>query len=550
MKIDFSGFMGANTQIESLLLPDGVCTMSTNQAPGRGDLRSWRQPLTVANVPAYPQRKTIYRFGRSSDSEALHWLSWSTIVHAVRGFDREDTQERTYFTGAAGGPAWTDSTMAIATAPYPTSSRPLGMPAPVSAPTLSIAVAGSSSTQEERYFVTTFVNDIGWESGPSPAAVVTCNDDAKITLSNLEAAPSGNYGINRRRIYRTESGATGATEFFFEAEIAYTGAGQTWTETGAPLSTDVLATQTTLGGWLPCPSDATCLTQMWNGMAAVISGKTIRPCVANHIYAYPYDYEIALADQPVAMGVWGQNLLVLTNGRIPSLITGQDPSSLSEQPIDGLPFNGACRSVQSVVSMGHGVCWASPDGLAYIGSAGQKIITSGLIHPDDWRELKPETMVGATFMGLYFGFYNDGSGGWKGFAIDPISPSGVYWLTKGYQAAFTDPRTGSMFVLDSDGSVRKWDADTGGHLTVTARSKGYRTPSCNMGYGRVIASSYPVTLRLIADGETVASETVTDDDVFALPGGYEARTWHVEIEHSGKAVTSAHVAQSDEELFS
>lgn len=548
MRIDVAGFMGANTQINKLLLVDGVGTVSLNQAPGRGDLRPWHVPLQVASVPTLTQRKSIYRMGRDTDSDTQYWLSWATIVHAIRGFDREDTQERTYFTGASGGPAWTDNSMAISTEPYPTTSRPLGMPAPMVAPTLSISTAGTSTTQELRYVVTTFVNDLGWESAPSPAASIMCNDDAYITVGSLEAAPSGNYGINRRRIYRTKSGTNGDTEFFFHKEIPYTWAGQSWTEDGTLLSTDVLATQTTLGGWLPCPSDATCLTQMWNGMAAVISGKTIRPCVANHIYAYPYDYEIPLADQPVAMGVWGQNLLVLTNGKTPSLITGQDPSSLSESPLDGLQFNGACRSVQSVVSLGHGVCWAAPDGLAYLGTQGQKMVTAGLIHPDDWKTLKPDTIVGAAFMGLYFGFYNDGSG-WKGFAVDPSSPTGVFWLSKGYQAAFTDPRTGSMFVLDTDGGIKKWDAGTA-FMTCTFRSKEYRTPSCNMGYGRVVASAYPVTMRLIADGATVATETIANDEVFSLPGGYEARSWQIEIEHTGKAVTSAHVAQSDEELLS
>src|SRR5690606_17606941 len=102
---------------------------------------------------------------------------------------------------------------------------------------------GSSATEEARYYVTTFVNDLGWESGPSPFARIDCKDDALVTLSNLEAAPAGNYGINRRRIYRTESGATGATEFFFEHELVYTGGGQSWTELTADLSTDVLTTQ-------------------------------------------------------------------------------------------------------------------------------------------------------------------------------------------------------------------------------------------------------------------------------------------------------------------
>lgn len=544
MRIDVAGFLGANTQVNKLLLADGVGTQSLNQAPGRGDLRPWRQPLTVAAAPA--DRKTIYRMGRATASDTLYWLSWTSIVHVVRGFDREDTQERTYFTGAAGGPAWTDNVMAITGGAYPASWRPLGMPAPASPPLLTIASAGVSTQQADRWVCTTFVNDIGWESAPSPPAKITAKTDATLKLSGLEAKPAGNYEINRRRIYMTQTGATGATEFFFLAEIAYTSGAQEWTQVAEVLSNDVLATQTTLGGWLPCPADAKCLTQLWNGMAAVISGKGIRPCVANIIYAYPLDYEIVIADQPVAMATWGQNLLVLTTGTKPSLITGQDPASLSEQPLDGLAFNGACLSVQSVVAVADGVCWAAPEGLGYMGSRGGKLVTAGLIHPDEWRAMKPETMVGGLFMGLYLAFYNDGAG-WKGFAIDPNNPTGVFYLSSGYPAAYADPLTGSLFVLDG-ANIKKWDAGAA-LMSAKFRSKAYRMPSCNMGYGRVIADAYPVTLRLVADGAITATVTVGDDGVFSLPGGYEAQVWQLEGETSGGAITSMHVAETPEELL-
>ncbi|NYW24490.1 hypothetical protein C6506_28775, partial [Escherichia coli] len=105
------------------------------QKPGRGDLRPWRNPATVATVPA--GRQTIYRMGRDVASDANYWLSWTGVVHAVRGFDTADTTERTYYTGD-GAPKVTDNTIALASAPYPTASRPLGLPAPASAPLASV----------------------------------------------------------------------------------------------------------------------------------------------------------------------------------------------------------------------------------------------------------------------------------------------------------------------------------------------------------------------------------------------------------------------------
>ena len=545
MRIDVAGFLGANTHLNKVMLPDSVGTVSLNQAPSRGDLQPWRQPETVASVP--PGRRTIYRMGRSSPVDGQHWLSWSTVVHAIRGFDREDTQERTYLTGATGGPSWTDNTLALASAPYPTATRPLGVIAPLNAPVLSIATLGSSTNEETRYYLTTFVNDLGWESAPSPPARIVCKVDAAIKLSSLENAASG-QGINRRRIYRTKSGATGATEFFFYKELVYASGGQEWTEDGTALSNDVLQTagSTVLGAWLPCPQDARCLTQLWNSMAAVISGKAVRPCVAGTLYAWPLDYEIVLSDTPVALAVWSQNLLVLTTGRVPSLITGQDPASLSELPLEGLPFNAACQSETSVVSYGHGVSWAGPDGLCYYGASGPKVITAGLIHPRDWRQLNPSSMVGCQFYGLAVVFFNDGTS-WRGFIVDPINPTGVYWLSEGYAAAWADPLTSSMFVLAADGSIRKWDAGSA-LMTASFTSKAFRTPSINMAYARVIADAYPVTFKLIADGALAHHAVVQDDGVFGLPGGYEAQVWQIAVETSAGSITSAHMADNVEEL--
>ena len=126
----FFGFNGENRALHPKLLPDNVCTILRNAKPGRGDLRPWRQPLTVASVPA--GRQTVYRMGRDVASDSQYWLSWPTVVHAVRGFETGDTTERTYFTGD-GAPKVTDNIMALASAPYPTASRPMGLPAPATA---------------------------------------------------------------------------------------------------------------------------------------------------------------------------------------------------------------------------------------------------------------------------------------------------------------------------------------------------------------------------------------------------------------------------------
>jgi hypothetical protein len=125
MKVTVSGFSGAVNAPHPKLLPETVGTVSWNQKPGRGDFRPWRDPLDVATVPA--GRKTIYRFGRDVAEDGRYWMSWTGIVHAVRGMVADDTTERTYYTGD-GFPKWTDNTIALAGGTYPAAWRKLGVP--------------------------------------------------------------------------------------------------------------------------------------------------------------------------------------------------------------------------------------------------------------------------------------------------------------------------------------------------------------------------------------------------------------------------------------
>lgn len=563
MRIDIPSFVGCNQQADPLRLPDGVGTFILNSRPGTGNLRPMRTRTAVATVPA--TRRSIHRYKHSGGAA---WLSWSNdLVHVVTGFDREDTQSRIYFTGATGGPAWTDQTMALAAAPFPTSSRPLKVSAPVNGPVLTVDTLGTSATEETRYYLTTFVNDLGWESAPSPAVAVVCKTDAKVKLSSLENAPSGQF-INRRRIYRTKTGTSSATEFFFLKELVYASGGQEWTEDATTLSNDVLTTagRTVLGAWVPCPDEAKFLTQMWNGMASVIVGKTVRTCVANTLYAWPLDQEIVLADEPVALATWGQNLLVLTKGKVPSLITGQDPLSLSEQPLEGLPFNGACVSPASVLNIGHGVVWAGPDGLNYYGAMGAKVLTAGLIEPDEWRRMAPEIFHGGQLGDMVLmastamqvrETRTSTITAKLGMLIDPAAPSGLFFIDVDGDVLHKDAASSELFCLDSvTGSITELQRQVGSEFgQAYAYSKVFRTPSTNLGYGRVIADRYPVTVALIADGAQVDEVSVPDDSVFTMAGGYEAQQWQVKVTVPAAtssvepAVTAVMLSDDPMELF-
>lgn len=557
-KISLAEFNGAALAVNPKLIPDTVGTQSLNQRPGSGDLRPWHVPAAVATVTA--GRRTLYRMGRDVPSDTQYWLSWPGIVHAVRGFTSGDTAERTFYTGD-GTPKQINTSIALAGEPYPSAYRDLGVPAPASALAVAPNNTGAAVNTEVRFYTYTYVTDWGDESAPAPvSAEVTCKTDDTLTISGIAAPPSGSYGINRIRFYRTQADTASNAEFFFLREELATVAATT--DDNRALG-EVLPTD----GWVPPPATLTGLTAMWNGMAAAVNTEdgSVRYCVAYKPYAWPVAFETLPPNaKAVALAVFGQRLLVLTTGK-PVLVQGSGPDALEEQPLEILQ---ACVSARSAVGLGHGVAWASPDGLAYFGEGGASLCTVGLLTREQWQTLNPTSITAVCYEGYYFASYLDGAGARRGFFLDPSNPKGIFFLEQGYEAMFVDAERDALFVLDGT-TVKKWDAGSD-LMTATFRSKVFPGPERNYAAGRVEADAYPVTLRVdVLDlaPEVVAqrlaqrpgvftspragvlrhTRVVTDRRPFRVPGDVLSRAHQVTIETSNP-VQWAVLASSMREL--
>ena len=388
---------------------------------------------------------------------------------------------------------------------------------------------------ETRYYVYTFVTDAGEEGPPSPpSAPITVRAGDTVNISSLGPVPSGAYGITHIRVYRTQT-STNSTEFYFLADVLSTGT--TATDTGQTLG-EVLPTVT----WVAPPADLSHLTAMWNGMMAGITGKSVRVCEAYVPYAWPTKYEILPSDTtPIGLATFGQQLVIVTNGK-PILVTGGSPDALDEQPIE---FSQACVSDLSVVGMGFGVAWASPDGLAFVGSGGARLLTANVMTRAEWQALAPETIQGTMFEGRYYGRYTV-AGVTKMFMFDPGNPNGIYFMDFGVDGIYVDLFQDSMYVL-SGTDIQKWDS--GSLLTTTFKSKLFVMPKPTQAFScaQVRADSYPVTFSLYADGALVHTQTVTSNDPFRLPGGYLAREFQIQISGS-TPIQSVYMAHSIAEL--
>jgi len=538
-------FLGANKTLALRLLPATVGADSVNHRPDKGDLRPWKAPLAV-KTGVSASVKTLAILPRDDAGDTIYWLVWTSVVHAVRGLLAEDTTQRVYYSGS-GAPKVTDNVMGLAGEPYPTAYRDLGIPKPLTKPTVSETTAGTGDDKTV-YFAYAYVSDWGEIGMPQLSDPFTCKPGAELVLSNLALPPSGpgeNRGIDRIRIWQTVSGNS-SSSFYFLADRTPPAISTTVIE--GTTGDDALPSAT----WAMPPADLSCLTGLWNGIMAGISGNAVRYCEPFKPYAWPAAYETLCTDKPIALGVFDKGLVIATTGR-PRLVYGTVPEAMDDAPIELL---AACVSVRSMVSLGHGVCWATPDGLAYVGSNGApRLLTANCMTVDDWQALNPSSIVGAQFKGRYFGFYDDGSG-IKGFMVDPGNPDGIYFLAIGYSAALFDPLGERLYVLDGT-TIKQFD---GGATPMTAsfRSKVFRLPAPdNPGAAEVIADAYPVGLKVWAGvhggedgwpaGSLRADITVTSRDPFTLPGGYLADDLQFEV-RSTKPVQGVVIAATFDEL--
>lgn len=518
--IQFTGFTGSNQSVDPLMLPPTTCRNVVDADPTQpGSLVPLKARSTVATVPASPQRLTIWRMGRDVPNDANYWLSWTTAVNCMLAFGT-NTTERTFFTGS-GTPKWTDNAIGLGAAPYPQATRELSVPNPTQPPTLSLTTDGGTGSASVRYYVETFVNDLGWESGPSPvSAGLTCKPGATVAVTLNSTPPAGNYGFSKRRIYRTDPDNSGTANFFFLAEV--TVATTSVTDAGQALSGQ-LATE----DFLPPPSDGFSILPLWNSMVAMLSGKMVYLCEPGYPYAYPLRNTKTLKNTPVALARWNENLLVLTTAE-PVHFYGTDPVGMTDRP-PALPQ--ACRSARGVVGFSHGVVWPSSEGLAYYGDNGQYVITRGIITPDQWKAMQPETMVAGRWGRFYVCSFSGTAPGGSGaaFMVDPLDPSaGVWYLSTGFDACHYDDLADTLYVLEG-ANVRKFAA--GAALNAVALSKPYlQTRPLNYAFAEVQASSYPVTLKVYADGSLSETRTVSDNNPFVLKSGFMAQKWQLEVD--------------------
>ena len=490
----------------------------------------------VTTLPKTGTILTAYRFGQNATNETDYWFHWTTDVDVARGQIAGDTSEWTFFTGD-GAPKATYNSLALSgtNQQYPTASRPLGLPAPTSAPTVAATgTAAAGALTETRVYTTTFVNKesgFEFESAPSDAsASVDVQTGQSVAVSNLPSVPGGDYIVSHRRIYRSVSGT-----FLFVAEIAASDTSYT-----DSVDADNLGEQLPSLTWLPPPSNLEGLINLPNGIMAGFVGRDIFFCDPYHPHAWPLQY-VQTVDYPVVgLGRMDTTLAVLTTGN-PYFIQGTHPEHMSIVKGD---IEQACVSKRSIVSLMGGVMYAAPDGLMLLSSQGSRIITEQLFDFKQWQDLfKPESIHAYQQNNQYIAFYDTGSVQ-GGFVFDARSKQ---FITHDIYAtaAFHDIQLDKLFVVETDKELRPWGYGTG--KSFTWKSKKFTLPQITgFACAQLEAEAYNMTVKFYADGTLVHTQTVTSRDPFRLPPKV-GRDWEIQIEGSNEVFSFA-IANSMSEL--
>ena len=524
-------FAGTAPRIEPKLLPDNLAQSANNCVLTSGILRPLKANTTISTLPKSGTIQSIHRFGQDSSVDTSYWFHWASDVDVARGPIFGDTQERTYFTGAAlSAPQVTDNSIALTGGTqYPMNSYDLGVPTPTAAPGVTVGGTGVGLA-ESRVYVVTFVSSWG-EEGSSSSASVQVNVLTGQTVDlTLPAVPSGAYHFSSKRIYRSVAGTTGATYLFVE-EVASTAMTYTDYKLAASLG-EVLPSL----GHFPPPAGMQGLTPMPNGIMAGFLGRDVYFSEPYKPHAWPLAYSMTVDSPIVGLGVFGTTLLVLTRAD-PFVISGSDPSNFTMVRAEGAQ---ACMAKRSIVGMDGGVIYAAPDGLFMAGSSGFRNLTENLFTKVEWQLLAPATLQGFSIGTRYIGF-----GVSSGFIFD-LQTGDYMPLDWAATAGFYEAKFNTLYLVTGTNQLVRFDAGT--NLSMTWKSKPfYVARATNLTSARVEAKAYPVTARIYADGALVHTQTVASDDVFRLPGGFRANTWNMEVV-STVEVTSMGMAESVMEL--
>lgn len=442
------GFAGESPKIIPRLLPENGAQVALNTRLDDGGLTPIRKPNVVFEFPS-SNLLTVYR-------HQGEWMGWDKVVHAVPGPVASD---RLYITGD-GAPK-----MMVGEISYD-----LAVPIPTAA--LSAVVSGTptSNIGSTRLYVYTWVTEFDEESEPCPVSnEANWKPGQAVTLSGFEAVPAGR-GINRQRIYRSQTALTG-TQLFLIAERDATTANFVDNVPPEAFQEPLPSVE-----YNPPPDTMAGLTAMPNGMMAAFDGKDLYFCEPYKPHAWPSSYVLTTDYEIVGLGAFGTSLAVMTTGNL-YMVSGTSPESMVMQKLE---LNLPCVSARGIVDLGYAIAYPSHDGLVLVSDGGARVVTELIFSRDEWLRMNPSTVLAGQYDGRYYmpySYIDDNDSPRTGTMILDLTGEQQFVIRTDLQpqAMFYEPETGNLYMLIGQ-KLYQWDDVNRPYYQQTWKSKIFVMP--------------------------------------------------------------------------
>lgn len=537
--IRIDGFKGIAPAVSPIKLADGAAQIAENAEIRSTSLVAKRKPSNVDSVQA--GTRSLYKWFNGT---AFRYLTRSNKTSFVESPVANDLHKRIYMAGGAYPEytTWDDAftgfytNQSLANNPRaPTDTYRLGVPAPTTTPTVvKSGNANADGSEVTTAYVYTYVTDFGEEGPPSPASAFITYIEGEIRTVTVQGPPAGDYAFGsgaRVRLYRTATGNTGS-EFLFAREVASQSGSFTIPDT--TLDRDLGEVMPSTNWYRPLDDDSSYapdgplqqIVLMPGGFLAGYAGRVVAFSEQYLPHAWNPNNSLVTESDIVAIQDSIFGLVILTQTR-PYVAVGSAPDVMGLTKLD---IDQACVSADSVADLNGMVIYASPDGLVGIEGNQSILLTDGIITRKQWSAYNPSSMLGVTFEGRYYAFYQ-ASGQRKALVFDPANSDAPFLhLDQEALAAHTSAKDDALYLIDDNDDLVNYNQGTTFH-GVYWKSKQYFMPvDTTFSWARVIATQ-DVDISIYVDGSPIIlGQTVTDSEPFRLPAETRGRVIEVVIQ--------------------
>jgi hypothetical protein len=531
MKDGVYAFGGITPAVEEYLLNPAAATVATDVDVRTGKLKAVRNDAVVGAPTKLGTQVSMYLYA------GMFWFTWGNDTDASTGTTADNVTDRVYFTEKGQPPRATDNALATISSDYPAASYLLGLPSPSAVSISTSGTANPDATQQATTAVVTYVTNWGEEGPPSVASnIIEYVAGQSITVNGIPGPPSGAYNIAFVRIYvavYTTSGV-GAFKFWKTVPIG------TSTITGG-LAVDALGEAVQSPYLLAPPTDLFGIMSHPGKFMIGFSKNRMYRSEINRPYGWPDAYVDPFPDPIVGGKVIGSAVVVCTT-KGTYWCEGSDPATFSVRKLDSL--QQPCVAKRSIVSTDQGVAYASADGLVLIApDASWVVVTREAFLPEQWATYNPSSFTATYLDGQYIAAFDTGLR--RGSIVIDLARQRITESAMFFTAAAANPELGAVHMI-SDGNIVMWRSGVGTRPYVW-RGKVHELPfNQKFGRARVIAETYPVTLKLIQDGQTTNTVVIPSRNSVAL---HQVRGDTVQFELTGgDNVRLVEVALTAEEL--